>query len=180
MRIKRVFSLLLILFLLAGCNASVTDPAEIQEKPSDAVTVVNGKWSPLLGFDEEPPGLGIAVNIPNYDAVFTLTVNDGCFEDSKAGEYSRSVVLNNGESIGWVCYNIDKNGYPNGPYWDGLVTYVDITIEKHGVITGYAVVKIMRDEKYYNFTAEVVKCVTFEGQKVTKACLQEALANAKE
>ena len=159
MRIKIVFSLLLILFLLAGCNASVTDPAEIQEKPSDAVT--------------------IAVNIPNYDAVFTLTVNDGCFEDSKAGEYSRSVVLNNGESIGWVCYNIDKNGYPNGPYWDGLVTYVDITIEKHGVITGYAVVKIMRDEKYYNFTAEVVKCVTFEGQKVTKACLQEALANAK-
>lgn len=179
MRIKSVLSIIIILFLLAGCNASATDPAEIQEKPSDAVTVVNGKWSPLLGFDEEPPGLGIAVNIPNYDAVFTLTVNDGCFEDSKAGEYSRSVVLNNGESIGWVCYNIDKNGYPNGPYWDGLVTYVDITIEKHGVITGYAVVKIMRDEKYCNFTAEVIKCVTFEGQKVTKACLQEALANAK-
>ena len=102
MRIKRVFSLLLILFLLAGCNASVTDPAEIQEKPSDAVTVVNGKWSPLLGFDEEPPGLGIAVNIPNYDAVFTLTVNDGCFEDSKAGEYSRSVVLNKEHRLGML------------------------------------------------------------------------------
>ena len=153
--------LLLSFVALCACETDIVE--------EDAELVELTTWR----FTSGVPNNLIEVKHSDPNAKFQLTADKGEFYEG-GGEWSQTVMRNNGELATWQST------------WEVELAYVDVVVKVDDNIVGYVVIKIMQDEVYIaDYHAEVVKSVAFpkvdgQYQKISQKQVDKKIQAAKD
>ena len=136
-------ALIMCLSLFAGCNEG------IKEKSVNNMIELH-TWYFTSGI----PNNAIKVKHSDNDVDFICAVDKGRLWSYDTHEFRKNVAVKTSSTIYWDYFDMDEES-------EVSEAYLEIVLKKDDTIIGYAVIKIERIEKSFDYSAKVLKSVLF-------------------